>query len=111
MHENNCEIELADPRLHEFNKEEVKRIIRVGLLCTQTAPSLRPTMSKVVAMLSGDMKVCQVTTKPGYLTNWRYDDTTGSYISFDNANAATDVTYTSSTNTADESNQSREGDT
>ncbi|TXG46293.1 hypothetical protein EZV62_028207 [Acer yangbiense] len=76
LHENDREAELVDSRLQEFNEEEVKRIIGVALLCTQTLPSLRPPMSRVVTMLYGDMEVSTITTKPGYLTDWKYDDTT-----------------------------------
>ncbi len=35
-------------------KEELKRVVNIALLCIQSAPSKRPTMSNVVAMLSGD---------------------------------------------------------
>ncbi|KAL0731489.1 hypothetical protein Bca4012_027583 [Brassica carinata] len=62
--------------LSEFNVEEVKRVIGVALLCTQASHSLRPPMSRVVAMLSGDVEVSDVTSKPGYLTDWRFDDIT-----------------------------------
>ncbi|KAL5811482.1 hypothetical protein ACOSQ4_028050 [Xanthoceras sorbifolium] len=102
LHENNREVELVDSRLPNFNEEEVKRMIGVGLLCTQTLPSLRPPMSRVVAMLCGDMEVSQVTTKPGYLTDWKYDDTTttGSFMSSDKATIGTDTSnYTSSSAT------------
>ncbi|KAI9160251.1 hypothetical protein LWI28_006556 [Acer negundo] len=83
LRENKQEAELVDSRLPEFNEEEVKQMIGVALLCTQTLPSLRPPMSRVVAMLCGDMEVSPVTTKPGYLTDWKYDDTTttGSFMS------------------------------
>ena len=49
-------------------------MIGVALLCTQTSPTLRPPMSRVVAMLSGDIEVSRVTTKPGYLTDWKFND-------------------------------------
>ncbi|KAK1588936.1 hypothetical protein Q3G72_028782 [Acer saccharum] len=104
LHENNQEAELVDSRLPEFNEEEVKRLIAVALLCTQTLPSLRPPMSRVVAMLCGDMEVSTVTTKPGYLTDWKYDDTstTGSFVSStDKATIGIDTSsYTSSTTTS-----------
>lgn len=48
--------------------------INIGLLCTQTSPLLRPSMSRVVGMLSGDIEVATVTSKPGYLTDWKFDD-------------------------------------
>ena len=49
-------------------------MIGVALLCTQTSPTLRPPMSRVVAMLSGDIEVSRVTTKPGYLMDWKFND-------------------------------------
>ncbi|KAK2654327.1 hypothetical protein Ddye_014183 [Dipteronia dyeriana] len=103
LHENNRQVELVDSRLPEFNEEEAKRMIGVALLCTQTLPSLRPPMSRVVAMLCGDMEVSTVTTKPGYLTDWKYDDTTttGSFMSSDKATIGTDncSNFTSSSTT------------
>nr|POE60267.1 putative lrr receptor-like serine/threonine-protein kinase [Quercus suber] len=76
LHENNREVDLVDSKLSEFNEEEVKRLIGVSLLCTQASPTLRPSMSRVVAMLSGDIEVSTVTSRPGYLTDWKYDDIT-----------------------------------
>ncbi|XP_010480181.1 PREDICTED: probable LRR receptor-like serine/threonine-protein kinase At1g56140 [Camelina sativa] len=81
LHEKSREVELIDHELTEFNMEEVKRMIGIALLCTQTSHALRPPMSRVVAMLSGDVEVSDVTSKPGYLTDWRFDDTTGSSLS------------------------------
>ncbi|KAK7342844.1 hypothetical protein VNO80_25800 [Phaseolus coccineus] len=76
LHESNCISDLVDPRLIEFDEEEVKRIVGIVLLCTQASPILRPSMSRVVAMLSGDIEVSSVTTKPGYLTDWNFEDVT-----------------------------------
>ncbi|KAH7860420.1 hypothetical protein Vadar_013198 [Vaccinium darrowii] len=76
LHENDSEVGLVDANLLEFDEEEVKRVIGVALLCTQTSPQLRPSMSRVVAMLSGDIEVSAVTTRPGYLTDWKFNDTT-----------------------------------
>lgn len=60
--------------MSEFDEEEVKRLIGVALLCTQTSPSLRPSMSRVVAMLQGDIEVSSEISRPGYLTDWKFDD-------------------------------------
>ncbi|KAL0300970.1 UNVERIFIED_CONTAM: putative LRR receptor-like serine/threonine-protein kinase [Sesamum radiatum] len=57
LHEDNREIELVDPTLHQYDANAVKRIIGVALLCTQASPALRPSMSRVVAMLTGDVEV------------------------------------------------------
>ncbi|XP_022749400.1 probable LRR receptor-like serine/threonine-protein kinase At1g56130 isoform X5 [Durio zibethinus] len=76
LHEKDHEVELADCNLSEFNEEEMKRVIGIALLCTQTSPMQRPSMSRVVAMLSGDAEVSRVVSKPGYLTDWKFDDAT-----------------------------------
>ncbi|KAG6418466.1 hypothetical protein SASPL_120670 [Salvia splendens] len=76
LHENSKEIELVDPSLQEYDVDEVKRIIDISLLCTQASPGLRPMMSRVVAMLAGDIEVASVTTRPGYLTDWTFSDAT-----------------------------------
>ncbi|XP_024008133.1 probable LRR receptor-like serine/threonine-protein kinase At1g56130 isoform X2 [Eutrema salsugineum] len=81
LREKSREVELIDDELSEFNMEEVKRVIGIALLCTQSSYSLRPPMSRVVAMLSGDVEVSDVMSKPGYLTDWRFDDTTTTSLS------------------------------
>ncbi|XP_062118270.1 probable LRR receptor-like serine/threonine-protein kinase At1g56140 [Humulus lupulus] len=74
LREQGCEIELADSELSEFDEEEVKRIIGVALLCTQTSPTLRPSMSRVVARISGDSDVSTAISRPGYLADWKFSD-------------------------------------
>ncbi|KAL6998939.1 hypothetical protein U1Q18_000106, partial [Sarracenia purpurea var. burkii] len=97
LHENNSEVELVDANLTEFNKDEVKRVIGVALLCTQTSPQLRPSMSRVVAMLSGDIEVTAATSRPGYLMHWKFNDTT-SFMSTDTQTAKNEYSqYNSST--------------
>ena len=47
--------ELADPKMGDiFAEAEVKRMVLVGLACTQTKPEQRPVMSEVVEMLKGE---------------------------------------------------------
>ncbi|KAK7405379.1 hypothetical protein VNO78_06633 [Psophocarpus tetragonolobus] len=100
LHEKNNIIDLVDPRLSKFNEEEVKRVVGIALLCTQTSPTLRPSMSRVVAMLSGDIEIGTVTSKPGYLTDWKFDDVSsfmtgvamkGSNTSHQNSSASTSM--------------------
>ncbi|XP_062012874.1 probable LRR receptor-like serine/threonine-protein kinase At1g07650 isoform X1 [Rosa rugosa] len=58
-------MELVDPKLGSgFNKEEALRMIKVALLCANSSPALRPTMSEVVSMLEGRTVVHQVTINP-----------------------------------------------
>ncbi|XP_058070884.1 probable LRR receptor-like serine/threonine-protein kinase At1g56130 [Magnolia sinica] len=78
LHEANRPLELIDPTLSEFDNGEALRMIGVALLCTQTSPVLRPPMSRVVAMLSGDVEVSNVTSRPSYLTLWQFNDLTNS---------------------------------
>ncbi|KAK9121961.1 hypothetical protein Syun_019578 [Stephania yunnanensis] len=83
LHENNHELELVDSRLSkEFNEEEAKRVVGVALLCTQASPMLRPSMTRVIAMLSGDIEVSTVASKPAYLSDWEFNDVT-TFISED----------------------------
>ena len=51
-------VDLVDPKLGSgFNKEEVERVVKVAVLCTNASPSLRPTMSEAVSMLEGHMSI------------------------------------------------------
>ncbi|CAN8321568.1 unnamed protein product [Cochlearia groenlandica] len=44
--------EIVDERLNEkYVREEMKRVVLVGLMCAQSEPEKRPTMSEVVEML------------------------------------------------------------
>ncbi|KAF8408677.1 hypothetical protein HHK36_004740 [Tetracentron sinense] len=80
LHENNRVLELVDPTLTIFDKSEAIRMIGVALLCTQASPLLRPPMSRVVTMLAGDIEVSSVTTRPGYLTDWQFNDITSGSV-------------------------------
>ncbi|WOL20526.1 putative LRR receptor-like serine/threonine-protein kinase [Canna indica] len=47
-------LELVDPNLGSaYSKDEVILMLNVALLCTNSSPTLRPTMSKVVSLLEG----------------------------------------------------------
>ncbi|XP_058218948.1 probable LRR receptor-like serine/threonine-protein kinase At1g56140 isoform X2 [Rhododendron vialii] len=83
---NDREVELVDANLLEFDEEEVKRVIGVALLCIQTFPRQRPSMSRVVAMLSGDIEVGSVTSRPAYFADWKFNDTT-SFMTADTPSA------------------------
>lgn len=53
-----------------FDPEEACRILKVSLLCTQDAPKLRPAMSSVVKMLTGDIDVVEMEiTAPGLISD------------------------------------------
>ncbi|GLT30493.1 hypothetical protein SLA2020_052890 [Shorea laevis] len=78
LYESNRSLGLVDPTLVEFDENKALRMIRVGLLCTQASPMMRPPMSRVVAMLAGDIEVSPVASKPSYLTDWDIKDITAS---------------------------------
>ncbi|OMO57111.1 putative LRR receptor-like serine/threonine-protein kinase [Corchorus capsularis] len=80
LHENNQILSVMDPKLVEFDENEALRVVGVALLCTQASPKMRPSMSRVVAMLAGDIEVSSVTSKPGYLTDWDFKDTIGTFM-------------------------------
>ncbi|XP_051194872.1 PTI1-like tyrosine-protein kinase At3g15890 isoform X2 [Lolium perenne] len=47
--------EMADPKLSDsFDEAEVKRMVVIGLACTQKTPERRPIMSEVVELLRGE---------------------------------------------------------
>ena len=69
-----------DPTLAEFDKNEAERLIRVAFLCTQASPMMRPPMSRVVAMLTGDIEISTALSKPSYLTDWNFKDITASFL-------------------------------
>ncbi|KAI3877856.1 hypothetical protein MKW92_033786, partial [Papaver armeniacum] len=67
LHENGRTLELVDPSLTDFDNGEAMRMIGIAFLCTQASPVLRPAMSRVVGMLSGDIEVSTVTSRPNYI--------------------------------------------
>ncbi|KAI9169290.1 hypothetical protein LWI28_010272 [Acer negundo] len=52
---------------HNINvKDEVYRVLHIGLLCTQEIPSLRPTMSKVLKMIINKEEHLPAPTNPPF---------------------------------------------
>jgi hypothetical protein len=74
LYEKNRALELVDPRIKSFNEEQVTRLIGVSMLCTQASLALRPSMSRVVAILTSDAEVTKIDSKPNYLTEWQFED-------------------------------------
>ncbi|EPS67608.1 hypothetical protein M569_07167, partial [Genlisea aurea] len=99
MHESNRDFELVDPKLKEYNTEEVRRIITVSLLCTQASPASRPPMSRVAAMLSRDIEVPLVISRSKYLTDAQFNYVTASASSthFDTSTSHSAVSTDTST--------------
>jgi hypothetical protein len=55
-----------------------------------------PSMSRVVAMLAGDIEVGVVTSKPSYLTDWNFKDITSSFLSEEDRKQRGDSSNTNS---------------
>lgn len=55
----------------DLDAEEACRFLKVGLLCTQDAMKLRPSMATVIMMLTGEKDVdLEKITKPGIISNF-----------------------------------------
>jgi hypothetical protein len=58
LHEGNKLLELVDRKMNTCNyEEEILHVINIGLLCVQSIASKRPSMSRILAMLQGDMEM------------------------------------------------------
>ncbi|EHA8588087.1 L-type lectin-domain containing receptor kinase VI.2 [Cocos nucifera] len=48
-------LEVVDPKLGKsYMKEEVELVLKLGLVCSQSIPEVRPTMRQVIQYLNGD---------------------------------------------------------
>ncbi|KAG2681715.1 hypothetical protein I3760_11G157100 [Carya illinoinensis] len=72
LHKKGELLRLVDASLSDdFNVEEACRFLKIGLLCTQDNPKLRPSMSTVVRMLLGEMNLIdEEISKPGLLAQF-----------------------------------------
>ncbi|CAI9088084.1 OLC1v1022320C1 [Oldenlandia corymbosa var. corymbosa] len=63
---------LVDTSLNgDFDAEQACRVLKIALICTQDSPKLRPAMSNVVKMLTGEIDIDDDTiTKPGLITDF-----------------------------------------
>eukprot|EP00253_Pinus_taeda_P017303 PITA_17303 len=74
LYEKERPLELMDPEIESTcSEEEVLRVIKVALLCTQAVPTMRPSMSRVVAMLTGDVEINPPASRPGYIKDLQYN--------------------------------------
>lgn len=63
---------LVDMSLNgDFDAEEACKYLKIGLLCTQDSPKLRPSMSTVVKMLTGEISIeDRKIMKPGLISDF-----------------------------------------
>ncbi|KAI3728324.1 hypothetical protein L6452_16958 [Arctium lappa] len=62
--------EVFDPNMmlsDDTVKKEVEKVVHIGLLCTQEVPSLRPTMSMALQMLSKNIQPLPFPSNPAFL--------------------------------------------
>lgn len=64
--------QLVDASLNgDYDTDEALRYLKIGLTCTQDMPSLRPTMSTIVKMLTGEKEVDdREITRPGLISEF-----------------------------------------
>lgn len=67
---------VIDPKLDSCYKEEVCKVLNIGLLCTSPLPINRPSMRRVVKLLqeAGTEKHLQIGKKEGKLSPYYYED-------------------------------------
>ncbi|CAN6348459.1 unnamed protein product [Urochloa humidicola] len=53
----------------DFDTEEARRLLKIGLMCTQDSPKIRPSMSMVAKMLKGDCAIGDKIMRPGLITD------------------------------------------
>ncbi|XP_078154360.1 putative LRR receptor-like serine/threonine-protein kinase At1g56140 isoform X2 [Carex rostrata] len=75
LYEQNRAIELLDPKLASYDEDQALRLIGISLLCTQESLLQRPSMSRVVSILTSHLEVSKVSSRPSYLIDWRQRST------------------------------------
>ncbi|XP_057774571.1 cysteine-rich receptor-like protein kinase 2 [Salvia miltiorrhiza] len=83
--------ELMDTNLmlSSSRRDEVVRVVHIGLLCTQEIASLRPSMSRALQMLVNEEEELAAPTSPPFL-----DDTTMELTHYGNANSVATISHT-----------------
>ncbi|KAK9158852.1 hypothetical protein Scep_005426 [Stephania cephalantha] len=79
-------LEAVDGRLEgEYDEGEVVMVLKLGLMCSNGAAEMRPSMRQVVGYLEGEAVVPVVVSAPGEGEGWRnefgFDDFVHSYLS------------------------------
>ncbi|KAL5717291.1 hypothetical protein ACHQM5_010323 [Ranunculus cassubicifolius] len=76
-----CVFDVVDGRLQgEYDEAEVVLVLKLGLMCSNSSPTKRPSMRQVVRCLEGEVGLAEVLTAPqNYDTNEGFDDFIHSY--------------------------------
>ncbi|KAI3722987.1 hypothetical protein L2E82_34243 [Cichorium intybus] len=92
LYETRMHLKLVDETLDpsEYREEEIKKVIEIALMCTQSPVSVRPTMSEVVMLLSDRSRVQNPPSRQNVnFTDIRIqvDNSTSTTLSMSNADA------------------------
>ncbi|KAI5429813.1 L-type lectin-domain containing receptor kinase S.4 [Lathyrus oleraceus] len=59
-------LEVVDPKLNgNFDESEVMMVLKLGLICSNDVPTIRPSMRQVVRILDGEVELPNEMRKPG----------------------------------------------
>ncbi|XP_004492169.1 L-type lectin-domain containing receptor kinase S.4 [Cicer arietinum] len=59
-------LEVVDPKLNgDFDESEVIMVLKLGLICSNDVPTIRPSMRQVVRILDGEVELPNDLRKPG----------------------------------------------
>ena len=99
-------VEVADEvLLGDFVAEDVEKVIKIALLCTQAAPTARPKMSEALSMLTGNSSEWRIEiSRPGYLSDLKNFAMNPPNPLVSLLTASTDTTTTASTASASTAN-------
>ena len=75
-------VDMVDPTLQSYDQQEAVRLVDVALLCTQASPAQRPSMSRIVAILTGDVELEAVAIQPGYIKAFQFGDYSSAYSAY-----------------------------
>ncbi|CAK8541715.1 unnamed protein product [Lathyrus sativus] len=88
-------LEVVDPKMNgDFVESEVMMVLKLGLICSNDVPSMRPNMRQVVRILDGEVELPNEMRKPGGIESHEgFDEYLHSLgtSSFDNTNSSSHV--------------------
>ena len=61
--------DLVDSRLRHYDLDQTSIVLKLAMKCTDQSPSLRPTVSQVVAVIEGEKTLEDISEE--IVTNWR----------------------------------------
>uniref|UniRef100_A0A0D9X5C0 non-specific serine/threonine protein kinase n=1 Tax=Leersia perrieri TaxID=77586 RepID=A0A0D9X5C0_9ORYZ len=110
LHESMETLKILDPNLSEFNEEEVVRVINIILVCTMGQPQQRPSMSKVVSMLTEDIEMTEVDTnmRPSYVPHLQLKSGSDSFFASYSSGSSTQQTSGSQVSSGNNTKSQRE---